>query len=55
MMNISLLFGAGFRSKSIEIYSLVLHYLVTQMFATVCPNFSVSILISSKVGGIVHI
>jgi hypothetical protein len=47
-LNMSLLFGAGFNStKNMESGSLVLYYLMFQMFVTMSPSFSISVLISS--------
>jgi hypothetical protein len=46
-LNMSLLFRAGFSStKNMEIGSLVLYCLIFQIFVTVWPSFSISVLIS---------
>jgi hypothetical protein len=47
-LKISLIFGAGFSStRNMESVSLVLYCLIFQIFVTMCPSFSVSVLNSS--------
>jgi hypothetical protein len=46
-LNVSLLFWADFSYKNMKSGSLVLYSLIVQIFVTMCPSFSISVLISS--------